>query len=96
MPVFDLLIALEAFNFANKVALNVRNGILADNAVLSILVQVLPVEVRMEGLGQEVKIDIIIFEQVKHIKGPDGRHFFLRMYKIVLSIIKFQVNFEPN
>ena len=50
----------------------------------------------MKGLRQEVKIDIIIFEQVKHIKGPDGRHFFQVMYKIVLSIIKLQVNFEPN
>ena len=76
MPVFDLLIALEAFNFSNEVALDVRNSILANDTVLAILVQVLPIEVRMEGLSQEVKIDIVVFEQVKHIKGPYGRHFF--------------------
>ena len=81
MPVFDLIISLESFNFANEVALDVRYSVLADNTVLTILVQVLPVEVRMERLSQEVKINIVIFEQVKHIKGPDSRHFFLFLCK---------------
>ena len=79
VPIFDLRVALEALNFADKVALDVGDSVLADDAVFAPLVQVLSVKVCVESLGQKVKIDIVIFEQVKHIEGSDSRHLFFKL-----------------
>ena len=74
VPVFDLLVALVALNFADEVALDVADGVLADDAVLAPFVQVLAVEAGVKSLSEQVHVDVVVLEQVKHVHLADGRH----------------------
>ena len=76
-----MVVAFHTLDFADQVALNVWNGVFTDNAVLSPLVQVPAIEARVESLRQEVHIDTIIFEQVKHIKRSDSRHIAITLFQ---------------
>ena len=75
MPVLDLLVSFEALNFANQISLDVAYCVLTHDAIFGILVQVLPIEIRVESLRQQIKIDIVVLQQVKHVHLPDCRHF---------------------
>ena len=77
VPIFDLIVIFKAFNFADELALYVRNSVLTDNGVLSPLVEVLPVKVCVESLSEQVQINIVELEQVKHVHLSDSRHFEL-------------------
>ena len=75
VPVSDDFIAFVALNFSDEIALDRRDGVLTDHAVLAPLVQVLAVEVGVERLGEEVEVDIVELEKVEHVHAPDSRHY---------------------
>ena len=52
MPVLLMLVSFEAFNLADEVALDVTDCVLADDAVLAPLVQILSVEVSVKRFCQ--------------------------------------------
>ena len=54
VPVSDHVISFVALDFANEIALDRRHCVFADDTVLAPLVEILAVEVSVEGLGQEV------------------------------------------
>lgn len=91
VPVFELFVALIALDFANEVALDVADGVLADDAVLTPFVQVLAIEAGMESLCEQVHVDVVVLKQVKHVHLADGRHLnrsFAKFASFINNFIK--------
>ena len=74
VPVFDQLVVFNSLDFAKQVALDVRHSVFRDHTVLRPFALVAAVKVGVECLSEEVEVDIVELQQVKHVHCSDGRH----------------------
>jgi len=74
MPCLSFIIESISLNFSKQISLDFPKGVCDTDAILLPLDEVLSIELGVEGLSEDIEIDVVILQLIKHRKWTNRTH----------------------